>query len=56
MLIVTPYAGVWIEIRETLLNFIDILVTPYAGVWIEIKFFVVYIVFRTSHSLRGSVD
>ena len=34
---VTPYAGVWIEIRETLLIFINILVTPYAGVWIEIS-------------------
>ena len=42
--LVTPYAGVWIEIKQ-----IDVLpefcyVTPYAGVWIEIHNFVIYVV------------
>ena len=33
---VTPYAGGWIEIRETLEHEESEVVTPYAGVWIEI--------------------
>ena len=33
---VTPYAGVWIEIFEALDRFYSGIVTPYAGVWIEI--------------------
>ena len=37
LLIVTPYAGVWIEIcMYSLVLFIS-LVTPYAGVWIEMR-------------------
>mgnify|MGYP007083846916 CR=1 FL=1 len=34
--IVTPYAGVWIEILTTSHIIVDLIVTPYAGVWIEI--------------------
>ena len=34
--IVTPYAGVWIEISLYALRCIPAQVTPYAGVWIEI--------------------
>ena len=37
MLMVTPYAGVWIEILVTSVVFANITVTPYAGVWIEIR-------------------
>ena len=33
---VTPFAGVWIEIRETLGRRKNGTVTPFAGVWIEI--------------------
>ena len=35
---VTPYAGVWIEIRETATQPTRLIVTPYAGVWIEIYY------------------
>ena len=34
---VTPYAGVWIEIVEKVWDDNNDQVTPYAGVWIEIK-------------------
>ena len=34
--VVTPYAGVWIEIYVALAYAFKLLVTPYAGVWIEI--------------------
>ena len=33
--IVTPYGGVWIEMRHSLTSNISFLVTPYGGVWIE---------------------
>ena len=33
---VTPYAGVWIEIVTSVLIKLINPVTPYAGVWIEI--------------------
>ena len=33
---VTPYAGVWIEIFVPLFTVVITPVTPYAGVWIEI--------------------
>ena len=36
--IVTPYAGVWIEILTDTTLKSDAIVTPYAGVWIEIVF------------------
>ena len=35
-MLVTPYAGVWIEIGERRGNHSSYIVTPYAGVWIEI--------------------
>ena len=35
---VTPFAGVWIEIRKTICRWTtQMAVTPFAGVWIEIK-------------------
>ena len=34
---VTPHAGVWIEIVEADLVKYDSSVTPHAGVWIEIR-------------------
>ena len=33
---VTPFVGVWIEIKLTVKLVICILVTPFVGVWIEI--------------------
>ena len=42
--VVTPRAGVWIEIRETFKKKKEVLVTPRAGVWIEIH-----------HGMRGVV-
>ena len=33
---VTPYAGVWIEMAKATHTAVHLLVTPYAGVWIEI--------------------
>ena len=33
---VTPFAGVWIEIVDLLLQHLNERVTPFAGVWIEI--------------------
>ena len=36
LLNVTPYAGVWIEIRSPCVYSVVWIVTPYAGVWIEI--------------------
>ncbi len=35
--IVTPFAGVWIEILKNVMEFIYREVTPFAGVWIEIE-------------------
>ena len=36
-ILVTPYAGVWIEITEYGGGYRGTNVTPYAGVWIEIS-------------------
>ena len=36
-IVVTPYGGVWIEIRHGLHRIKTSLVTPYGGVWIEIN-------------------
>ena len=36
---VTPYAGVWIEIGKKTVLTARTTVTPYAGVWIEIEKF-----------------
>ena len=35
-MLVTPYAGVWIEISTVDMSLLFNIVTPYAGVWIEI--------------------
>ena len=35
--LVTPYAGVWIEIGVNITAVTPQFVTPYAGVWIEIN-------------------
>ena len=35
--VVTPFAGVWIEIVKAILSAQDRGVTPFAGVWIEIS-------------------
>ena len=53
---VTPYAGVWIEMRTTALMINRYIVTPYAGVWIEIIKMMDLTDPETGHSLRGSVD
>ena len=37
-ILVTPLAGVWIEIHPRVRNLPDGAVTPLAGVWIEIPF------------------
>ncbi len=55
-LIVTPFAGVWIEIPLCGLGSTDVKVTPFAGVWIEIDDYKALIEALRSHSLRGSVD
>ena len=34
---VTPFAGVWIEIPYQMLFIESVCVTPFAGVWIEIR-------------------
>ena len=56
MLIVTPFAGVWIEITQLLLMYLHARVTPFAGVWIEIVLAETCHVRSARHSLRGSVD
>ena len=53
---VTPFAGVWIEIGWHSRVDVAARVTPFAGVWIEIKFADFIARYRSSHSLRGSVD
>ena len=53
---VTPYAGVWIEMDSCLCWIRSVPVTPYAGVWIEIYFISCYEFNHMCHSLRGSVD
>ena len=54
--IVTPYAGVWIEMEKEIVIMESDLVTPYAGVWIEIGSVVLLNRIEECHSLRGSVD
>ncbi len=34
--LVTPFAGVWIEIEYCFKDLVADMVTPFAGVWIEI--------------------
>ena len=54
--VVTPFAGVWIEIVKAILSAQDRGVTPFAGVWIEIPSRVMRDQVGKCHSLRGSVD
>ena len=54
--LVTPFAGVWIEIEDIEKMVKTTLVTPFAGVWIEITSLSHFVIGRSGHSLRGSVD
>ena len=36
IIFVTPYGGVWIEMKHYDTYDLEVLVTPYGGVWIEI--------------------
>mgnify|MGYP006918500433 CR=1 FL=1 len=54
--IVTPRAGVWIEIALSRPYVTAILVTPRAGVWIEIMANILKMAGELSHSPCGSVD
>ena len=54
--VVTPFAGVWIEIFLWLLCDKSPYVTPFAGVWIEIPVPLNITISVPRHSLRGSVD
>ena len=53
---VTPFAGVWIEILANGSQNKEKGVTPFAGVWIEIPSRVMRDQVGKCHSLRGSVD
>ena len=53
---VTPYAGVWIEMGDGDTTNTVNTVTPYAGVWIEICSMSTLTLVDERHSLRGSVD
>ena len=53
---VTPFAGVWIEIIALGGILGNAVVTPFAGVWIEIVRCLVFLQSVRRHSLRGSVD
>ena len=53
---VTPYAGVWIEMIVSNNDSRLFCVTPYAGVWIEIETLTATQALEDGHSLRGSVD
>ncbi len=55
-MIVTPFAGVWIEISGGKKERENAFVTPFAGVWIEIQKNLNDKRARRRHSLRGSVD
>ncbi len=54
--LVTPFAGVWIEIPCFDVGRVYSVVTPFAGVWIEINRHYQVRKEARSHSLRGSVD
>ena len=53
---VTPFVGVWIEIKIRGYNKNNSKVTPFVGVWIEMIFVPGVNSFNFCHSLRGSVD
>ncbi len=55
--LVTPFAGVWIEIEKfKAMSLDERMVTPFAGVWIEIDMQIMRSRSTLGHSLRGSVD
>ena len=56
MILVTPFAGVWIEIQKLNTSIKNMTVTPFAGVWIEITLFPAVDLPQASHPLRGGVD
>ena len=53
---VTPFVGVWIEIKTQMEILAQGVVTPFVGVWIEIGDHKWKYSAKYSHSLRGSVD
>ena len=53
---VTPFAGVWIEIRFCIEKRPTAMVTPFAGVWIEMETKRLNSIGYLSHPLRGGVD
>ena len=54
--VVTPLAGVWIEIEGCEWFALSHIVTPLAGVWIEIIILIPPFLHISSHSPCGSVD
>ena len=56
VVLVTPFAGVWIEITSSAGIWCGTDVTPFAGVWIEICWRSNNLRTQPCHSLRGSVD
>ena len=50
--IVTPYAGVWIEILYWSRVLVTITVTPYAGVWIEMHMQISQVIYNLSLPTR----
>ena len=55
-IIVTPFAGVWIEMLFDIGKNPVGIVTPFAGVWIEMQASHRLDQHHPGHSLRGSVD
>ena len=53
---VTPYVGVWIEIKKGKDCHMVTFVTPYVGVWIEIIQVINTVSLVISHPLCGGVD
>ena len=56
LLDVTPFVGVWIEMKKRQRKELAKNVTPFVGVWIEIQRGRNILKTEKSHSLRGSVD
>ena len=54
--LVTPFMGVWIEIKRMDGQLVALMVTPFMGVWIEITCHGTQMQPLRCHSLYGSVD
>ena len=54
--VVTPFTGVWIEIRSRAFAASMSPVTPFTGVWIEIRRWARELAMHYSHTLHGCVD